>query len=155
MLPAMRNKPLVLLMALAIASIVAVGCGGGDDETSGSLTKAEFVEQGNAICAKYNKQIEEEFQEFTKESGGLNSQAPEAVKKEIARISLAALEPQLEELRSLPAPSGDEEKVNLILERQEKSIEIIEEEPAFRTSGNPFEELNKPASDYGLVECSV
>ena len=53
---------------LAIVALAAFGAGCGDDEDSGdsgssgeTLTKAEYLEQGNAICAKYNRQLDDLF----------------------------------------------------------------------------------------------
>ena len=45
MLPARRLAPVLL----AGAALIAAGCGGNGEER---LTKAEFVERGNAICKK-------------------------------------------------------------------------------------------------------
>ena len=50
----MRRAPLlVLAAALALA-----GCGGGGDTAGGTLTKAEFVAQANAICKDYDARID-------------------------------------------------------------------------------------------------
>jgi hypothetical protein len=74
--------------------------------------------------------------------------------KLIEDVAVPTMEEQLEELRALPVPRGEEKQVESILARQEQSIEKVEDEPFFRTSGNPYEELNQPAIDYGLQECA-
>jgi hypothetical protein len=61
-------KARALLAVVPVLSLVAVGCGGGgDDETSAptvaataeptTLTKAELLEQGDAICAEVNAAV--------------------------------------------------------------------------------------------------
>jgi hypothetical protein len=153
----MHKKFLAILMLLAISSAAIAGCGdGGDDTGTASLTKAEYVKQANAICEKVQREMEAKFAEFVKrENAGHGAADPKAFKEEVANVAIPGLEKQIEELSALPAPAGEEEEVELILERQEESLEKVEEDPTFRTSGGLYEELNKPASDYGLSECAV
>lgn len=154
----MRRILLVLAVFGALAAAFLSGCGGGDDETiatTASLTKAEFVKQADAICEKYNRQGEREFKAVVEKEGLGESPNRKEVAESIERVAVPILEGQIEDLRALPVPAGEEQKVELILERQEQSLEKVEEEPLFRVSGNPYEELNKPAADYGLVECSL
>ena len=146
----------MLIAALAIFAMAVSGCGdGGDDgDTTASLTKAQFVKQANAICAKHNKQVATEFNEFAQE-GNLEDRSAAEVTKAVADIGIPALKKQLDELQALPVPEGEEEEVELIFQRLERTIEKVEDEPSFRTSGDPYEELNKPAFDYGIAECGV
>lgn len=125
-------------------------------EAGGSLTKAEYVKQGNEACADIQEKVGKEFEAFIKKAN-LEKVAPTQAQsaKIIGRFAIPAMKEQIAALRALPAPSGDEEQVKLIIARQEESLKKMEEEPLFRTSGGPYEELNKPASDYGLSECSV
>jgi hypothetical protein len=125
-------------------------------EAGGSLTKSEYVKQGNEACADIQEKVGKEFEAFIKKQN-LEKVAPTQAEsaKIIGRFAIPAMEEQIEALRALPAPSGDEEQVKLIIARQEESLKKMEKEPLFRTSGGPYEELNKPASDYGLTECSV
>ena len=43
-----------LLLVMAVVALVAGGCG----SASGRLSKAEFVKQANAICAKYEQRVQ-------------------------------------------------------------------------------------------------
>ena len=48
-----------LLLSLAgLAALALAGCGGGGDTAGGTLTKAEFVAQANAICKDYDARID-------------------------------------------------------------------------------------------------
>ena len=48
----------VLAVLVALAALVA-GCGDGDDsDTTATLTKAEFIKQGDRICEKAEEQSE-------------------------------------------------------------------------------------------------
>jgi hypothetical protein len=151
-----------MLLVLAVLGVLAAallsGCGGDGDSsaTAESLTKAQFVKQADGICAKYNRKGESQVQKVV-ESFNLDQGEPDqdVVAKGVAAVAVPILEEQIEELRALPVPDGEEQEVALILERQEQSLEKVEDEPLFRVSGNPYEELNEPAADYGLVECSL
>lgn len=149
---------LVLAVLGALAAAFLAGCGGDDDgsATAESLTKAQFVKQADGICAKYNRKGERQFQKVV-ETLNLDQGEPkrDVAAKGVAAVAIPILEEQIEELRALPVPEGEEQEIELIIERQEQSLEKVEDEPLFRVSGNPYEELNKPAADYGLVECSL
>jgi hypothetical protein len=153
------SKALVVALAAfaAIAMIVA-GCGGGGDSTteSSSLTKAEFLEQGNSVCAKGNKEIEEGFEEFEKENGLQDKQPTKAQLTEaIETVVLPAVRDQVEGIEALGAPSGEEAKVEAITVAADEAVEEGEEDPASLTSekADPFAEANELANEYGLVKC--
>lgn len=154
------RKPVfaVLIGALAIAAI-ASGCGGGDSssESTASLTKAEFVKEGNAICSKGNAEIESEFEAFSKERNLSETKAPsKEVQEEAAEdILIPAISSQLKEIRALGTPEGDEGEVEEILAGAEEALEEGEEDPISLLGNEPgkFKEVNKMAREYGLTVC--
>lgn len=154
----MSKALVVALAAFAAIAMIVAGCGGGGDSTtdSSSLTKAEFLKQGNAVCAKGNKEIEEGFQEFEKENGLQNKQPTKAQLTEaIETIVLPAVRDQVEGIEALGAPSGEEAKVEAITDAAGEAAEEGEEDPASLTSekADPFAEANELANEYGLVKC--
>jgi hypothetical protein len=152
----MRRILLVLVVFGVLTGIVLAGCGG-DDGNGGegdvALTKAQFVKQANGLCIKYNLRGEREFSEFlkTENTGGLGQ--AETI-EQVEEIAIPILEEQIKDLRTLPKQKGEEKTIDLIISRQERSLEKVEDDPLFRVSGRPYEDLNKPARDYGLLECS-
>lgn len=48
----------LLLSASVLATVALAGCGGGGDKSGGTLTKAEFVAQANALCKDYDARID-------------------------------------------------------------------------------------------------
>jgi hypothetical protein len=150
-----------LFGVLAIAVVVA-GCGSSSssEENTSSLTKAEFIKKGDAICTAANKENEVEFEAFATENNLSESKEPsEAQKEEIAtNILLPSISGQVEEIRSLGAPEGEEEQVNEILETVEEEVEEAEAEPAVlfeeeEGAESPFTEGNKLAREYGFKVC--
>ena len=77
-----KFKIAALLLGAPLVALLAVGCGSSDDSTTGgtdastTLTKAEFVKQANAICAQGSKDVNAEFEEFSKENNLSETKAP-------------------------------------------------------------------------------
>jgi hypothetical protein len=147
------RKSLYALAVVALATI-AVGCGDSDD--SSSLSKAQFVKKGNAICTKGNEDINKGFEKFSREHKLSEQNQPnQAELAEAAEeILLPRVTEQIEALRGLGAPEGDEAKVEKILGAAEKAVEEAEEDPrSLRGSNTPFSKPNKLAREYGLTVC--
>lgn len=152
------SKPFIALVAaLAVISMIVAGCGGSDDSTDSSgLTKAEFLKQGNAICAKGNKEIEKGFEEFGTENGLENKQPSKAQLTEaIETVVLPAVSDQVEGIEGLEPPSGEEAKVEEITDAAAEAVEKGEEDPVALTTekADPFAKANELANDYGLTKC--
>ncbi len=151
----------LLFGALAIAVVVA-GCGSSSNESSSSITKAELIKKGDAICAKAEKKNEGEFEEFAEENGLSEKKEPtEAQNEEIATsILLPSVSGQLEDIRALGAPEGEEEQVDEILETVEGEVEEAEAEPSLlfeaeeeKGGESPFASGNRMAREYGFKVC--
>jgi hypothetical protein len=160
----LSKGPLALLASLVAIALVAAGCGSSSDTTGSTepaesgLTKAEFVKKGNAICAAGNKEIEEQFAEFGKEEK-LSEKSPptEAQSKKAAEtILIPTIGGELEAIRNLGTPEGDEGEVDEILSAAEEGLEKGEEDPVAlieEEGGDPFEKADELANEYGLTVC--
>jgi hypothetical protein len=150
---------LALIVAVAAVALVVAGCGSSGDsttDTTASLSKAEFVKQGNKICEEGNKSIEAEFEEFSKENHLSETKAPpKPVQEEaIEQILIPAINGQLEAVRALGTPEGDEGELEEVLVAEEEVLEEAEEEPTvlFESTAKQ-KEANKMAVEYGLTVC--
>ncbi len=149
----MTKQFLTLLAGVIAVAMFAAGCGSSDDtsSTEASLTKAEFVKQGNAICAAGNKEINTGFEEAV-------PKGKQPTEDQIAEVAETVLVPsvtkQIGEIRDLGAPSGEEEAVETFLAGAEKDVEKVEEDPS-SIAGNedPFADVNKEAAALGLTKC--
>jgi hypothetical protein len=155
----LRKRFSLLFAGVLAVAVVAAGCGGSDDNGSStaSLSKAQFIEQGNAICSKGNAKLESEFEEFAEEHNLQENKKPSDSELEEATetILIPGISSQVEEIRALGTPEGDEGEVDEILTGAEEAVEDAEEDPvSFAESESPkLKEVNKQAREYGLTVC--
>jgi hypothetical protein len=154
------SKRLVTMLAgvMALAALVG-GCGssdgssdGGGDE--GSLTKAEFVSQADAICKKRNIDTATKYGVFYKEHE--KDKASKAEEEEMTdQVYIVNLESRLEALRGLAPPQGDAKDVTEMLDALEEGIEKMDAEDleAYETGLKTFAKANRLSNAYGLKYC--
>ena len=151
----MKKASLVVLALVALAAIVA-GCGSDDSDTTAteSLTKAEFIKQGDAICKKGNDQSEGEAEEFAEENDfTLEKASKEQLEEAVAEVLVPNLNQQVEDIRALGVPEGDEEQVEEILDSLEGAASEIEDDPGMVFDGEVLEKPGKLAGAYGFEVC--
>jgi hypothetical protein len=148
----------------AVLFLVVSGCGGGDPAAansagrppgSASITKAEFIERGNAIC---RRALEEQEAVVAAAERKLGRGRPVSSKqRERVLIALAPgfFERKTEELANLPVPAGSEVQVQVqaIIVGYEGGVREIEASPGSVVRGTPFLKGRKAAGRYGLSEC--
>ena len=95
-----------LTFATGVAVLAVVGCGGEDQ-----LTQAELRQQANAICARYDKQIDE-------------IPVPSAVDAIPAYVAKAApiVEDEIEALKELDPSDEDQKTFDQLIAEEEKTL---------------------------------
>jgi len=167
------NKAIVAVLAAAVsAGLIAAGCGGSSSTTttvsgasgaSGAtgaagqpLTKVAFIAQADAICERGNKELNAEGK---KVFGNLpKGQKPSAAQQQkfITDSVIPNIQNQIDAIRALTPPSGDEDQVKAIVDAAQQALDKAKADPsAFFQGGknDPFAKANKLASDYGLKVC--
>lgn len=150
------SKLLTAVAAAAVLVMLVAGCGGGDETTDETvtLTKAEFIAQGDAICKKGNDRSEEEAEDFAEENDfKLEKASDEQLEEAVTEVLVPNLNRQAEELDALGAPEGDEDQVDEIVVSLEGAAEEIEDEPGIVFDGEVLKEPSELAEDYGLEVC--
>ncbi len=159
-----KKTSLLLLAALVALAIAGCGGGGGDEtetttatvEEPQKLTKAELIEQGDAICAEVNAAV-----------GALDSEPEEsAVPETIEKTSNLYLG-MVERLQELGAPEGDDGGYAEFMEAAEELAKVegevklaAEREDTAAlgeaaTEATPaLEEFESQAETYGFEDCS-
>jgi hypothetical protein len=160
------NKTILLALAVLVALLVA-GCGGGGDETTESapattteapekLSKAELIEQGDAICAETNAAI-----------GALSSEVEADTLPETTEKTSNLYIGMVERLQELGAPEGAESSFTSFMEAAEEFAKVENEVKlateredsealgeASTEAGPALEEFETQAETYGFEECS-
>ena len=154
------NRLIAVLAALGAIALIVAGCGSDSSTTdsTATLTKAEFLKQGNAICAAGNKEINAGFEKFFEENEfSKKNQPTQADFQEGAEeVVIPSVRKQIEELEELEAPEGEEEKYEALFENAEAQLEKAEENPKLLTDENNdlFAGVNKEAKALGLGSCA-
>ena len=139
---------------LGVLVLLAAGCGGGGEE---SLSKTEFQSQANAICAKYEKQLNAlGAPSSIDEIPDLVQQALVILNKEIDEI--AALNPP-DELQSdfdkLIAASNKTKAAANDLSAAAKSGDQAAVQQALEDGNAASDEADQLATGLGLGECNT
>lgn len=139
---------------LIAAALVVAGCGGGGSSSSSTpaLSKAQYVKKANAICKKSQQEREAQVNELAEEVKP-GADPGELPKKGLVEAVIGPLGNMVDELAALPAPEGDEEKVEEIVEGYRKPVEEIEEEESVAFNGELFHEADEKALKYGIENC--
>ena len=138
-----------MVLAFAVLALLASGCGGGGDASS--LSKAEFISQGNAICMQSYEKRNSDYQAYVQSQE--SALGPEEI---VTMFVLPSLSEAAEQLGELGAPAGNEKRVQAIVAGIEKAVKRSEAQIEKNPEG--FEALLLPtaelAGEYGMKNCA-
>jgi hypothetical protein len=162
-----KSHPALLVIFLA-AVLAGIGCGSSSDDSSdggsggsgGSLTKAEFIKQGDQLCVKADKEKQAKIEAFTEAEGS----GPENVltaRDEEGFMLTAVLPPIQAETEELEALGVPDPQAQAIIDGMEKAIAQSEVEARKGTPKNidpedvvdPFAKVSQQARAYGFKSC--
>ena len=136
-----------------MAAFVA-GCG--DDESSAdSLSKTEFVEQGDPACKKANDKGEKQLLAFLKSNAKAEKPLTKDQEAELVNTVIVPLiKTQVDTLNGLGSPEGSEEEAEALIAELESIQGEAEKDPVkTASSGEPFAESEKMAKELGFKYC--
>jgi hypothetical protein len=148
-----RRAMKTTLAAAAAACLLLSGCGSDDSAKDGgdrgvTITKAQFIIQGDAICTSGNDRI-----------AAAEKKLPgEPTKDQIVAFVTGTFIPQIaaeaKALRSLPAPDEGADDVEAMLDSLDAAVKALEKDPEQLLTGDGvFDEANQLAKDYGFKVC--
>jgi hypothetical protein len=145
-----RTRAAALALLAIAGALVIAGCGD-DDETTTSdsgatLTKDEFIAKADAICAAGDQALTAAVQALG------NGRPSQADLQRFAELAVPALQEQVDGIRALTPPAGDEDRVSAMLDAVQNGIDRIETDPSSIES-DPLKAPGQLAEDYGLQEC--
>ena len=126
----MRSVGIVVAIVTALVAVGFTGCGGGDDSsstTTAAISKDDFVEFGNKICAEGNKTFDAAAKSTF--SGGKPTEAE--MTKFVDETAVPTIQGEIDGIRAIGAPEGDEDQVNAILDAAQQASTISADPTAF------------------------
>jgi hypothetical protein len=148
----------ILLLLLASVAVLAIGCGGDEDESAAKgppLSKAEFVQSANEICARGQRESQRWLDDYTKRTPQDQPQA-EFNSDVIKEGFLPTVRKVNDRIEELSPPDGDEDQIEAFLGANREAVETAEEKDvSAELEVDPaFKEPGKLARDYGISECA-
>ena len=139
----------IAVAAMLVLGLTAPGCGSSSkSSTTPTLSKSQFLAQGNAICAQGNQRL-------SAADKALGNQPTTA---QITAFVTSAFAPdiqsQIDGLRGLSAPSGEQATISNMLGVAQTDLNKIKSNPALLASGAGFAEFAHLAHPYGLTACA-
>ena len=156
----MSKRIITMLVALVALAAVAAGCGDDEDAGAETLTKAEFIKRGDAMCQRANKEFQRDLQALGTENRkkGVTGRTLREEGIEISeKIFLPNTQSRADRLAAIPPPSGDEGEIEAIVKAIERGIAKGEEDPntLFNQNAYPFDEANQLQQKYGFKVCGA
>ncbi|MGH2976238.1 MAG: hypothetical protein ACRDLL_15445 [Solirubrobacterales bacterium] len=149
-----------IALVAAVVALFVVGCGGGDASISTStISKEAFIKKADAVCKKGFAQLQRGFAAYLKENKksiiALRHPSRADYEGLIGGVLVPNLEKEIEEIRALGAPSGDEDRIEEILTAFEEGIETAESNRKAVTNSSEaiFGIGSRLAKEYGLEVC--
>ena len=144
------------LAATLVVGLAAAGCGSSSSSSKSTsstattaLTKTEFLAKANAICTQGNKQTDVANAKLSKNS--TQGQIAAAIKT----TTVPSIQAQIDGIRALGAPSGDQATVTNMLNLAQADLNKVKSNPTLLAGNtNPFADFAKVAHPYGLTACA-
>lgn len=151
----MKTGPIALLAGSLAVALAIAGCGGDSSTSTSSVSKAEFVKEADAVCQGGNKRMEAGFAKFLTENKDVKRPTRDDYEKLVVTVLVPSIRKEIDELRALDTPSGDEDRADAIFDAVEEGLETAEGDPklAVTSSDAVFGISSRLAKEYGLEVC--
>jgi len=150
----------VPIAVLLLAGLFVAGCGSSSTTTTATtatITKAEFVAKGNAICAAGNKAQQAGINAFFKKHGLKENQQPTKAQQAEAvnTVLVPGIQSQINAVKNIGAPSGEEQQVNSALEASQQDLNKVKANPELAfAKESAFADAGKQLHALGLTKCA-
>jgi len=128
----------------------------GDSAETKTIPKAEFVKRANAICRSTLEKITSEVFPVLEKSVDKSEDAKAAAEASLVpTVLVPGLQAEIDEIRALGVPSGDEEQVEAFLGAVQEIVDQGKADPESLGSSavEPYAEAAALADKYGLISC--
>jgi hypothetical protein len=134
------SRLIIAAIGVLAVALLAAGCGGGSDEATAQVSKAQFYKQAREICAQTQKKIQAEI----------------AASKNISAAAgkLGQLrESEAEELEAIAGPEAVEEKVRPFIATILKAGRLVAREGRAAANDPSLQAYGREATALHLTGC--
>lgn len=161
------SRPLGLLAITAVGIAFFAGCGSDSDGDSGagsegttietsSLTKAQFIKRADQICDQVSEDLLGPIYSYMKRHASKSKSEEELTAEAVRKVVVPQVEAEIEEIRALGAPAGDEEQIEEFLIADQRSVDSLKARRQLSLVpdvDNAFKQSKTLARAYGLKSC--
>jgi hypothetical protein len=157
-----RAHPAIHVAAVLVAvAVLLQGCG--DDEegspnpasgpqTTGEVTKARYIEQGDAACARHNRKIQRDVQAYLSSAG--QSSRAELAAKIVNRVLVPRMGHEIRTVRAFVLPPENVDRALGFLQAMQNVVDRAQKDPlAFTRAPQPFAEAERLGREFGFEVC--
>jgi hypothetical protein len=143
------------LAAFLGLAVLSAGCGSSGGDTTVTLTKAQFVKQGDAICKKGYEEKSASLAPFVKDPQKYAELTRPEEEKLVLKLVLPSYKKEAKELRELAPPEGEEQTIDAMITELEDTVKRVEEDPGSILNGahKQFAKVEAMTNDYGFEYC--
>ncbi len=155
-----------MLIAVVAVGAGLAGCGGDDSSTTDATTSGVTGFTGEAptdpisyhlAADKYCRAAEKELDRASADAFAGGTPTPEELTDFVNDVYLPVMRRQMEQIRTIPIPEGEEEAVNAIYEAFDEGLAEAEANPEDLVNGPPagIERASALAVEYGFDDCGL
>jgi hypothetical protein len=151
----MLPKQIRAVLCSLLGTVLIVGC------SDSALTRAEFIEQADAICTKAEtkKTAALEANLLKIHAGVGNPLTPAQLEYQTKRITVPAIRSAVRQINALDAPSEEEDRVEALVKSMEQANDVSEERaenpPKSTELSDPYTKGAKLSKEIGFKTCFV
>lgn len=157
-----------VLSATVAIVVLAGGCGSGGDSganagadgagvTTSSLSKTTYVKKASAACKEERKGLVQEASSYLGKHEKQGEPEAIAIANMAKAIVVPTIEAEIEAIRELGAPAGDEEEIEEILTALETGVDEVKQldkAQSIETVLDRFGTANVKLRSYGFTACT-
>lgn len=155
-----RLRPAIRMVAIVgVLTSLVLGCGDDDGAniasvpaTTEEVTKARYIEQGDAACARHNRKIQREVQAYLRDAG--QSSQAKVADEIVNRVLVPRMGHEIRTVRAYVLPPENVNGALRVLAAMQTVVDRAEKDPvAFLGEGQPFAKAERLAREFGFKVC--
>ena len=149
------NRLVIAAAGIIVVALLAIGCGASDSDSAAAdtlITKKQFINRANAVCAKSKKERAAEQAAWEKKNGPPDSKAD--LNRRLMKVTGPSLRQEAEELKALPLPAQDAGRYKRWIALLLRGGKILEEEGGKGIERFRVTEVEHKAIALGLNRCA-